>query len=123
VPGAIPLKVHDVVADVQVAPPGLAVTVYEVMLAPPFQDGAAHVTVAVLRPPVAEGVPGTAGVIETPHLQARYSCTTRVWALVTAVFVTTISAIRPFHVSTVFHAVAARAAPLEVPVLFDVESV
>ena len=122
VPGARPLKVQDVVADVQVAPL-LAVTVYPVTLAPPFHDGAVQVTVAVFVPPVAPTPVGAAGVIVTPHLRARYSWTVRVWAEVAAVFVTTISAIRPFHVSTVFQPVAPSAAPADVPVLLDVESV
>jgi hypothetical protein len=42
VPFVSPVTVHDVVAVVQVAPPGEAVAVYEVIAFPPFDAGAVH---------------------------------------------------------------------------------
>ncbi|MNF13972.1 hypothetical protein D3C80_2159970 [compost metagenome] len=49
-------------APVAVAPPGLAVTVYPVIAAPPADAGAVNATVASALPPVAVpmvGAPGT----------------------------------------------------------------
>ena len=49
-------------APVPVAPPGLAVTVYPVMLEPPLDAGAVNVIEACVSPAVAvpmEGAPGT----------------------------------------------------------------
>jgi len=43
-----------VVVVVQVRPPGLAVTVYPVIVAPPSDDGGDHVTVATLSPGIAD---------------------------------------------------------------------
>ena len=45
VPLVSPVTSHDVDAVVQVAPPGVAVTVYPVIDAPPSSAGAAHDTV------------------------------------------------------------------------------
>jgi len=61
-----PLTRHEVVVVVvQVAPPGLAVTVYFVITRPPLETGAVHVTSEeVSSPEVAVtpvGCPGTAG--------------------------------------------------------------
>ena len=60
---------QDVVADVQVRPGPLEVTVYELMAAPPLEAGAVHETVADPDPATAVGdvgAPGTvAGVPET----------------------------------------------------------
>ena len=44
VPFVSPVTVHDVAADVQVAPPGEAVTVYDVIVLPPFDAGAVQDT-------------------------------------------------------------------------------
>ena len=46
---------------VAVAPPGLAVTVYPVMLAPPLDAGAVKVTVAWVSPAVAVPMVGAFG--------------------------------------------------------------
>jgi hypothetical protein len=52
VPGESPEMVHEVAAAavVQAAPPGDAVAVYEVIGDPPFSEGAAHDTSAVVIP-------------------------------------------------------------------------
>jgi hypothetical protein len=50
----------------QVAPPGVRVALYEVMLLPPVLVGVAHEMVPVARPPVAAtmlGAEGTAGAL------------------------------------------------------------
>ena len=61
-----PVTVIEVPAPVAVMPPGLDVTVYEVMGLPPFEAGGVKVTVACAFPAVAVtpvGAPGTvAGV-------------------------------------------------------------
>ena len=62
VPFVRPLTVHDVDEVEQVAPPGLDVTVYDVIAAPPLLAGAVHVTVALALPADAVtpvGAPGT----------------------------------------------------------------
>ena len=60
-PFVSPVTVHDVAGDVTVhdAPPGDAVTVYEVGVPP--DDGAAIVIVALPSPGVTVGVPGVPG--------------------------------------------------------------
>ena len=62
VPFDRPPTEHEVDEVVHVAPPGLAVTVYELIAAPPVLAGAVHDTVAELSPAVAVtavGAPGT----------------------------------------------------------------
>jgi len=50
-------------ATVTVAPPGLAVTTYEVIELPPFEDGADHVTVAEVLPGAADTFKGLDGTV------------------------------------------------------------
>lgn len=59
---------HDVAGDVtvQVAPPGVAVTKYDVGALP--DDGATMVTVAWPLPATAVGVPGAPGVVMTVNV-------------------------------------------------------
>ena len=65
VPFARPVTVHEraPVVQVQVPPPGLAVTVYAVMVAPPFEAGAVQETTLCASAPVVAdtpvGAPGT----------------------------------------------------------------
>jgi len=57
-----PVTVMGLEAPLPVAPPGLAVTVYPVILAPPVKAGAVNVTLACVSPAVAVpivGAPGT----------------------------------------------------------------
>ena len=65
VPFVRPVTVHDVVAPLatHVAPPGDAVTVYELIAAPPFETGAVQDTTddafTALVAPTEVGAPGT----------------------------------------------------------------
>jgi len=63
-----PVTVHDngPEAQVQVCPPGLAVAVYEVIAAPPFDAGAAHFTVAAPFPGVPVTPVGAPGTVAPP---------------------------------------------------------
>src|SRR3954470_21986205 len=47
-----------------VAPPGLAVTVYAVIVAPPFEPGAVHVTATWVLPRVPLAPVGASGTVE-----------------------------------------------------------
>ena len=49
-PFVSPVTVHEVDAVEQVAPPGLAVTMYAVIFVPPLLAGAFHETVASVSP-------------------------------------------------------------------------
>ena len=60
-PLARPVIVHEVEEVVQVAPPGEAVAVYEVIAAPPFEEGALQEIVAWASPAVADAEVGAPG--------------------------------------------------------------
>ena len=62
-PAVRPGTTHHNAVVVHVAPPGDAVTVYEDTAAPPFDDGADHVTKACPAPALADAAPGAEGAV------------------------------------------------------------
>ena len=70
VPLVRPVTAHDVVAVVQVEPPDEAVTVYEVMGAPPVENGADQETnteESAEAPETPVGIPGTVAGVTAPE--------------------------------------------------------